>query len=578
MMQSRVLQLQPSPVLDTQLRLLLGNMGTGVLPAIAFTALLTWRMVPTVPLAPALLWWTAAIVSPLVSWLHARYHLRRGWHASRAPNIVMQLVIINALDGCIWGALVWLCFGAHDGELQVIAAATLTGIAAHNLGQMAAIPQVFLAFLYAEIMAGDMFLLMAPDTTTRILGIGGLLLAPTFTLQVFNSAKMIRNAIELSIEKDALVQITDKAREAAVLASRSKSVFLAAASHDLRQPIHAQALFLEALSATSLDNAQRELLANARIAASASSDLLDALLDFSRLEAGVVTPAKREFPIQELFFSIENEAAPLAEAKGLVFRCRETKLSTYSDPTLVELIVRNLISNAIKYTGSGGVLLAARRKGPSVFLEVWDTGVGIDPRNHQAIFEEFHQLHNPERDRRKGLGLGLAIAKGLAERLGHTLTLGSQPGRGSVFRLELPLHLGQLDVVSRSERAIDALFTGKRALVLDDDELALHGMGSLLHSWEMVCDLCQSLDEALARASQHGPDVIISDFRLAEVSNGATAIAQVRATIQKNIPALLVTGDTSAQRLREAAATGIPLLHKPATPEQLRRWLANALG
>lgn len=576
MMGWAALRLEPGRLLDAQLRLLLGNMGTAVLPAIAFTALLSWRMAQSVAVQSALLWWAAAVVSPVIGWIHARYHLARTWESARAPAIIYQLLALNALDGCIWGALSWLCFSAHDGELEVIAAATLTGIAAHNLGQMSAIPQVFLSFLFFEVVAGDLVMLVDSASATRILGIGGLLLVPSFTLQVFHSAKVIRNAILIAMEKDELVQATETARATAVQANATKSVFLAAASHDLRQPIHAQALFLAALSETSLDNAQTELLANARLAASASSELLDALLDFSRIEAGVVVPTARAFSIQEIFYSIDNEAAPLAEAKGLIFRCRETSLAAHSDPALVELILRNLTSNAIKYTDVGAVLLAARRRATTVVLEVWDTGIGIDPKDQQAIFQEFHQLNNPARDRRKGLGLGLAIAKGLAERLGHSLTLQSVPGRGSVFRLQLPLHAAP--VPNQLPALVDAShLKGRRVLVLDDDPLALQGMGSLLRTWGMHCTVASTVSEALALAHQADPDLFITDFRLDGAITGAQAIVHVRRTLGRAIAAILVTGDTAPERLREASASAIPLLHKPVHPDELRHCIEQGI-
>lgn len=571
------LRIGPGPVLNAQLRLLLGNQGSSVLPGIAFMSLLAWRMAQSVRSEQVLAWWFTTCVYSLVVWQHALYHLRRGWNTEKAPAIVWQLCMVHGIDGCLWGLFAWLSFGVRDGQLEVIAAATLTGIAAHGIAQNAAIPQVFLSFLFFAVVVGDFSMLMNPDTAVRILGLGGLLLVPTFTAQALNSADVVRNAIQLTLEKDALAQEAEQARQAAVRANTAKSVFLAAASHDLRQPVHAQALFLEALSATDLQGAQRDLLANARLAASASSDLLDALLDFSRLEAGVVVPFPRPFSLQELLYSVENEAAPMAEAKGLVFRSRETPLSTVSDPALVELILRNLTSNAIKYTHSGGVLLAVRRRTATVILEVWDTGVGIEPHNHEAIFQEFHQLDNPQRDRRKGLGLGLAICKGIADRLGHTLHLRSAAGRGSVFRLEMPLYHGHI-ASHPGEIPADALLGGKRALVLDDDALALQGMGSLLLSWGMACDLAHSFEQALQYSAQQCPDVIISDFRLAEARNGAVAIAQLRSALCKQVPALLVTGDTSPERLREAAATGIALLHKPAAPADLRRLVLTLLS
>ena len=259
----------------------------------------------------------------------------------------------------------------------------------------------------------------------------------------------------------------------------------------------------------------------------------------------------------------------MAEGKGLLFRCRETQLSAHSDPTLVELILRNLTINALKYTNAGGVLLAARRKGASVALEVWDTGIGIDPKHHLSIFQEFHQLNNPARDRRKGLGLGLAIAKGLADRLGHPLTLRSQPGQGSVFRLVIPLHLGAI-LESSIKTTVANTLQGRVALVLDDDELAHDAMGSLLNSWGLTCLLAPTIAQAVKHSLDTRPDIFITDLRLGDVGDGFTAIAQVRQALQHDVPAIIVTGDTAPDRLREATQSGISLLHKPVRPQELR--------
>ena len=233
-------------------------------------------------------------------------------------------------------------------------------------------------------------------------------------------------------------QVAEEAQLVAERANAAKSKFLAAASHDLRQPIHAQGLFLGVLARSELTVYQRELLSSARAALEASGEMLNTLLDFSRIEAGVIKPQIRSFLLQPLLNKIENEFAPQADAKGLVYRTRETFLAVQSDPMLVELILRNLVSNAIRYTEHGGVLVGCRQRGNKVVLEVWDTGIGIEPTHQQEVFREFHQLGNPERDTRKGLGLGLAISDGLARALNHGLSLASKPGRGTVFRLTVP--------------------------------------------------------------------------------------------------------------------------------------------
>ena len=343
--------------------------------------------------------------------------------------------------------------------------------------------------------------------------------------------------------------------------------------------VHAQGLFLEVLGQTRMTPHQQDIIDSLRSATRATRDMLDSLLDFSRIEAGVIQPVRQNFSLQELLHAIENDLAPVADAKQLAYRSRDTRVMADSDPALVELILRNLVSNAIRYTDHGGVLVGCRQRGDKVVVEVCDTGIGIAPENQQDIFREFHQLGNPERDRRKGLGLGLAVVQGLTHTLGHRLTLSSRPGRGSVFRLELPLvkNLSPLDYHVTTEAVFITPLRGHHALVIEDDESVLQAMVSLLRSWGMSCDAAEGLKEALRCANLQKPHVLVCDFRLHGHSNGTDVIATVRQDIQENTPALLITGDTSPERLQVATRSGIPVLHKPVAPDDLYKALSSLL-
>jgi two-component system, sensor histidine kinase len=252
----------------------------------------------------------------------------------------------------------------------------------------------------------------------------------------------------------------------------------------------------------------------------------------------------------------------------------------HADPALVALILRNLVSNAIRYTERGGVLVGCRTRAEHTVIEVWDTGVGIEAAQHQAIFREFHQLGNAERDRRKGLGLGLAIAQGLARALGQELTLASVPGRGSVFRLSLPIaRVGVVADAGNERRAApQRSFDHVRVLVIDDDETVRAGMRQLLQLWGCACDVADSIEEAQALARAHPPALAIVDYRMREQRTGAQAVASLRAEFGADLPCLLITGDTAPQRLREALATGVPLLHKPVLPGELHRAMSYLLS
>jgi len=367
-----------------------------------------------------------------------------------------------------------------------------------------------------------------------------------------------------------------QARQAAEAATQAKSRFLTAASHDLRQPAEAQALFVEILSRTALDANQQQLINNLRAASQASNDMLDSLLETSRIEAGVIIPQRTDFKLQSLLNKLEGEFGPLADARHLLYRSRDTVLLAHSDPHLLYRVLRNLVSNALRYTRHGGVLIGCRLRGSMVWLEVWDTGIGIDPEQQRAIFGEFQQLNNPERDQRNGLGLGLSIVDGLTKILGHRLSVFSRPGRGSLFRISLPLAQGQPSpAATLSDLALlprDAQF-----LVIEDDPAIRQGLSRLIEAWGCRCATAESIGEALEVARRDPPSAILSDYSLNHGETGLQAINALRAELGHAVPALLISGDTNPLRLSEAQASGIRLLQKPVPPEQLQRELLALL-
>lgn len=375
---------------------------------------------------------------------------------------------------------------------------------------------------------------------------------------------------------DATLDII-KSKEKAEEATLSKSRFLAAASHDLRQPMHTLGIFLDVLLRTELSEHQRELLANARAASDASNEMIKTLLDYSRIEAGVIKPVLRPFRLQPLLNKIENELAPLADKKGIVYRTRETRLVVQSDPALVEVILRNLVSNAIRYTNQGGILVACRHHGEQAVLEVWDTGIGINSEHQSQVFLEFYQLGNPERNSDNGLGLGLAIAQRLAQTLNDDLTVSSLPRRGSVFRFNLPITRIALSDEHIEQPANLLQPLKARVLVIDDDQTTLDGMCQLLSTWGCECDPAESIEEALILADKRAPDMVISDYRLREMRTGIEAIYSIRARLGTRLPAMIITGDISSDLVREAQARDLPVLHKPVSTNQLYRLIVEAL-
>jgi len=577
MQRRNLLGLAEDRVLVEQVRLLLSNVRSQLIPTSLLAILLLWALSNDGNALVMRGWCATVIASKLSLAVYARSILASDIARVGVRKQVGILIVLNMVDAAAWAGLAWFTLDTASPSSSVLVLACLAGIAGGAVALLAPVLPICLAFVVVEFAVLASKLWHLGDSSYGVLGVASLFYLAALAGQARNSAAAARAAIELRFENVELVKEAHKARLEAEEANQAKSKFLAAASHDLRQPIHAQGLFLEVLSQSGLTAKQSSVLENVRAASVASAEMLNTLLDFSRIEAGVVEAQIRPFHLQPLMNKLDNELAPQANAKGLVFRSRETHCAVESDPALLELILRNLVTNAIRYTGHGGVLVACRARGGQTLLEVWDTGVGIELSQQQEIFREFHQLGNPERDRNKGLGLGLAIAQGLALRLGHGLSLASTPGRGSVFRLTLPtaqcaVVTDPLEPTQSQTRVINA-----RVLVLDDDEAVREGMAQLLHEWGCSCVAVETIDGALISARAYRPDVVISDYRLREDRTGTQAITALRAEFGADLPALLITGDTAPLRLREALASGVPLLHKPVSPALLYRRLTSVL-
>jgi signal transduction histidine kinase/CheY-like chemotaxis protein len=360
-------------------------------------------------------------------------------------------------------------------------------------------------------------------------------------------------------------------------ANRAKTSFLAAASHDLRQPLHAMALFVSALREKSREAETRPIVEHLAASVDALEGLFDSLLDISKLDAGIVKPEMRDFRLQLVFDRVGLDCASEAEGKGLRLRFVPTRAIVRSDPMLLERITRNLVVNAIRYTGVGGVIVGCRRRGGELCLAVYDSGIGVEPQELERIFREFYQIGNPERDRSKGLGLGLAIVERLSGLLGHRVDVASVPGRGSVFsvsvaRGETPLALA--DPPSAAETPAGNL-GGALVVVIDDEEAVREAMREVLQQWDCRPLLASSAEDALEQLASldSPPRAVIADYRLREEKRGAEAIERIRAACGTDIPGIIITGDTAPDRLREAEASGYHLMHKPVRPVRLRALL-----
>jgi signal transduction histidine kinase/CheY-like chemotaxis protein len=380
---------------------------------------------------------------------------------------------------------------------------------------------------------------------------------------------------------EATAQLEEK-KEEAERANRAKSRFLAAASHDLRQPLHALGLFVASLQNKPLPGESRRIVSQIERSVLAMQDLLEALLDISRLDAGVIVPAVVDFPIYKLLSAMELNYVPAAERKGITFRAVPCSLVVRTDPILLERILLNLVSNAVRYTERGKVLLGCRRVGTDLRVEVWDTGIGIAPDQQQHIFEEFYQVAGPRQDVETGLGLGLAIVDRLAKLLGHKVAMRSIRGKGSAFGVYVPLVTGEAPLAEVPlEKAETGDLSGVSVLVVDDDPAALKATKTLLESWGCTVLAAGSGAEMhwyVLTARERPPQMIICDYRLSKEETGVQVLNHLRNTFAVDIPAILVSADTSADLMHEAQASGYPLLHKPLRPAKLRALTLHLLA
>ena len=385
------------------------------------------------------------------------------------------------------------------------------------------------------------------------------------------------------LKHDLWIQGEDlaKAINEAERANRAKSVFLASASHDLRQPLSAMQMYIAALRQKVESQDIVKIVDDIDAVSVSTTRLLNALLDVSQLEAGAIKPTKENFSVENLLQSVARSYLPLAEEKGIRLRVAPCKVYLYSDITLVERIVSNFVSNALRYTQSGSVLVGCRRRQQHLSIEVLDTGCGIPAHQLSPIFDDFHQLDNKERDRGKGLGLGLAIAKRLSICLDHDIECDSDLGRGSRFSVQVDLGHATINQTSPAipNFGVKSLL-GERILLVEDNLDVQKASKQLLESWGCIVHCAQNSEEALewaAGASQTVPRLILADHRLPGSANGVEVAQQVAITLGVDIPTIIVTGDVDDNHIRDIREQGYVVLCKPVRPAKLRAAISNYL-
>ncbi len=363
-------------------------------------------------------------------------------------------------------------------------------------------------------------------------------------------------------------------------ANKAKSVFLASASHDLRQPLNAMQMYIAALQSKVKDKEILRIIEDINSVSISTARLLNALLDVSELEVGAIKPRHEVFAVNNILISIFQSFLPLAKDKELDFRVVPSSLHVESDPALLERILGNFMSNAIRYTDKGSVLIGCRKKGSKVSVEVWDTGCGISDDQMSLIYEDFYQVENKERDRGKGLGLGLALAKRLADSLGHTIDSQSSLGSGSCFSVSVDL------AEDKADKSHDEIFmnimnlSGINILLIEDDIDVLKATKQLLESWGCKVKTARNKDEVMNLIQENpynNPDIILADNRLPGDASGIDITYLIQEKLQASIPCVIMTGDVERTHVQSIIDQGFPVLLKPIQPAKFRAMLSHLI-
>jgi two-component system, sensor histidine kinase len=573
----------PQALLAEQLAALCRQWRRVPLPALAVASIIAYLVWPHAPRG-LLITWGVATVGALLAWIWlCRQVLREGRAAAQPGKWSRLLTIAAGMSGAIAGAAAPLFLPALPPTEQALLTLLLGCWGVGAVAGNSSFPPAYYAFawtLFAQLAA---VWLLSGQPALAWVALVVLLFAAGLSMFVRENGALARGAIELRFANQKLLETKEEligllraaydkaeaARRSAEQASRSKSQFLASASHDLRQPLHALSLLTALLKDLGTGGPVREVAGHIGQSVESLERLFNALLDLSRLDAGALVAEPRSFDLGELARRIAVEYRAKAADKALRLELECAPLWLHADPILLERILRNLLENAVRFTDTGHVALRAARAGRDAIVAVADSGCGIPAAEQARVFEEFYQLHNPGRDRSKGLGLGLSIVRRLVELLGYRVELASTPGQGSVFTLTLAGAVIEAPAAASAPAPLPlADVSGLRVLVIEDDAEARLAMELTLRSWGCVPLGAASLDDARSALARDGgrPDVLLSDLRLSSGADGIDAIDRLREELGP-VPAALLSGEVLGGRLQ---ATSLPVLYKPVKPEALR--------
>lgn len=498
--------------------------------------------------------------------------------------LALSLILGSALAGGLWATLSILYLPMSDQTFQLFLLLSLMAMAGGSAFTFSIYLPCYFAYIPATLLPITLQFFAMGGKFYNTLGIAASLYLLVLTIFNIKINKNFKATLALRFENLSLIEQLKEQKEEAERANKAKSKFLAAASHDLRQPLYALGLFTSVLDETIKYPKVKRVVEQIHASVGALTSLFDKLLDISQLDAGVILVEKRNFLLSDVFDKLSKEFTKEAQEKNIRLTWPSQYPSVNSEPDLLERILRNYLSNAIKYTQKGRIDVVCETFDEEVCVRVSDTGIGISDAALQEIYEEFYQVSNPERDRQKGLGLGLSIVKRTADLLEHNISVTSTMEKGSIFSISLPqaklVNIDNCDApdtteVTELESSIQA--ENKLVLIIDDEESIREGLTSMLTLWEYQVITATDLDDAIQQLQTRNqqPDVIISDYRLRENRTGVEAIKAIHQQYNSEIPALLITGDVVPDRLIDIKNSNFQVLFKPVSTMKLRSFLRS---
>ncbi|MFT6909370.1 MAG: signal transduction histidine kinase [Oleiphilaceae bacterium] len=567
---SKIICEQITLLFQSMVYLLIINLVVCILLAVMF-----WGVVPNT----SIYLWTGLMLGMITIRGTLYYIYKQKFDPLNVRFFILFLVIGSATAGVIWGLGGLLLFSETRLEYQVLLVFAFMAMAGGSTFTLSIYMPTYFVYVPVALLPITIKLLTLHSKVHIALAVTTVVFFVVLTLFNIKINRNFRRSLELRFENLQLIeQLKDQRREAE-RANKAKSSFLAAASHDLRQPLYSLGLFTSVLDESTNDPKTRKIVEQINLAMDSLTSLFEALLDISKLDAGVVEAKKRSFNLQPLFEKLANGFNMQAAEKGLLIQWPQTTFQVTSEANLLEQILRNYLENAIRYTKSGAITVKCIEINGVAVISVSDTGIGLPQEELQDIFIEFHQVGNAERDRKKGIGLGLAIVKRTAKLLGHEISVASEVGVGSTFSIKIPLVEHEFDtqqslvtqtIPTKSE-------TSLLIALVDDEESIREGLSQLLSLWGYEVIVAASGTKLIEQLEQMGrqPNVLITDYRLANNLTGMDVIAALNAMFQEDIPALIVTGETDKQQIKQMNTENFQVLNKPVHPAKLRAFLRN---